>query len=119
LLNLGHTFGHAIELVSNFGVRHGEGVALGLVASARMAAALGRCSPALADRIAAVVDRLGLPTSLSGYDADAIIAAMDHDKKRAGKTLRFVIPQKLGDVTIIDDPGRAQVLAAVNSVLRR
>ena len=119
LLNLGHTFGHAIELVSNFQVRHGEGVALGLVASARMAAALGRCTPALADRITAVVDRLGLPTSLSGYDAEAIHAAMGHDKKRAGKTLRFIIPQDLGDVVIIDDPGRPQVLAAINTILRR
>ena len=119
LLNLGHTIGHAIELVSNFHVRHGEGVALGLVASARMAAALGRCTTALADRITAAVERHGLPTSLSGYDADAIIAAMGHDKKRAGKTLRFIIPQDLGDVVIIDDPGRPQVLAAVNSILRR
>jgi 3-dehydroquinate synthetase len=119
LLNLGHTFGHAIELVSNFHVRHGEGVALGLVASARMAAALGHCAPALADRITGVVDRLGLPTWLSGYDADSIVAAMDHDKKRTGKTLRFVIPHDLGDVVIIDDPGRPQVLAAVNSILRR
>ncbi len=118
LLNLGHTFGHAIELVSGYRVRHGEGVALGLVASARMAAALGHCSPTLADRITALVDRHGLPTELSGYAADAIIAAMGHDKKRAGKTLRFVIPRDLGDVTIVDDPGREQVLAAMNSILR-
>jgi 3-dehydroquinate synthase len=118
LLNLGHTFGHAIELVSDFRVRHGEGVALGLVASARMAAALGLCSPALADRITALVDRHGLPTSLSGYDADAIVAAMGHDKKRVGKTLRFVIPRGLGDVALIDDPGRAVVAAAVNSILQ-
>ena len=117
VLNLGHTFGHAIELVSNFVVRHGEGVALGLVASARMAVALGRCDAALAVRIERVVERLGLPTHLAGYDAGAVLAAMGHDKKRAGKTLRFIIPQALGDVVVIDDPGRSVVRAALESVI--
>ena len=116
-LNLGHTFGHAIELVSQFGVRHGEAVAVGLVAAANMAAELGRCDPTLAPRIANLVERLGLPTQVSGYDADAIMAAMVHDKKRKGKTLRFVIPQALGDVVIIDDPGEDVVRAAVESVI--
>ena len=116
-LNLGHTFGHAIELVSNFAVRHGEGVALGLVASANMAAALDRCSPELAQRITQVVDRLGLPTHISGYPQDAVLDAMMTDKKRAGKTLRFIIPQALEDVVIIDDPGRDIVRAALTTVL--
>lgn len=117
LLNLGHTFGHAIELVSEFSVRHGEGVALGLVASAHMAAKLGRCTPQLAARIESVVERLGLPTRLSGYDAESIMVAMRHDKKRAGKTLRFIIPQALGDVVIIDDPGPDIVRQAVGVIL--
>ena len=116
-LNLGHTFGHAIELVSEFDVGHGEGVALGLVASAQMAAMLGRCTPELAERIEALVDRMGLPTSVSGYDIDAVMAAMLHDKKRSGKTLRFVIPQALGDVVVIDNPGDEYVRAALQRVL--
>ena len=116
-LNLGHTFGHAIELVSRFSIRHGEGVAIGQVAAANMAADLGRCDPALATRIANLVERLGLPTRVSGYDADTIMAAMVHDKKRKGKTLRFVIPQALGDVMVIDDPGEEAVRAAVASVI--
>ena len=61
-LNLGHTFGHALELVSEFSLRHGEGVALGLIAAANMAAELGRCDPELAVRIRDVIERLGLPT---------------------------------------------------------
>lgn len=117
LLNLGHTFGHAIELVSNFQVRHGEGVALGLVASANMAVELGRCSQELAERITNLVDRLGLPIQWSGLDADAVHAAMAHDKKRSGKTVRFIIPQALGDVTIIDDPGRDVVRRALDTIL--
>ncbi len=50
VLNLGHTFGHALELVSEYTLRHGEAVAIGMVAAADMAAELGRCEPALAER---------------------------------------------------------------------
>ena len=117
VLNLGHTFGHAIELVSNFTIRHGEGVALGIIAATHLAAVLGRCDPALVDRVIQVMDRHRLPVELPGYDSGAIIAAMGHDKKRAGKTLRFIIPQALGDVVIIDDPGIAWVQDALGRVL--
>jgi shikimate kinase/3-dehydroquinate synthase len=117
VLNLGHTFGHAIELVSEFRVRHGEAVALGTVAATQMAAALGRCEPALVDRVQSVIDRHGLPVQLPGYEAGAILAAMGHDKKRAGKTLRFIIPQAIGDVAIIPDPGEAYVRGALQSIL--
>lgn len=116
-LNLGHTFGHAIELVSHFKVRHGEGVALGLIAAARMAAELEQCDPALVDRITNVLDRLDLPTRLSGYEAETIMHAMRHDKKRVGSTLRFIIPRRLGEVTLIDDPGPQVVKPALNQIL--
>lgn len=116
-LNLGHTFGHAIEIVSKFSVRHGEGVAIGTVAAANMAVSLGRCEPALAKRICKTFEHVELPVTLSGYSADEIIVAMSHDKKRVGKTLRFIIPQSLGNVTIIDDPGIEVVRQAVESIL--
>ena len=120
LLNLGHTFGHALELVSEFSLRHGEAVAVGMVAAARMAVNLGRCDPNLADRITRLLDRVGLPTYLPSaeFDIDAVVAAMGHDKKRAGKTLRFVIPQALGDVVLIDDPGVEFVRKALDYVLQ-
>ncbi len=116
-LNLGHTFGHAIELVSEFQIRHGEGVALGLVAATEMAAALGRCDPALVTRVRRVLERVELPVQLAGYDAKSIIAAMGHDKKRVGKTIRFIIPQALGDVVLIDNPGWEHVEAALQKIL--
>jgi 3-dehydroquinate synthase len=116
-LNLGHTFGHAIEQVSGYAVRHGEGVALGLVAAAEMAADLGQCEPALAARIRDLLDRLGLPVRITGYDVDAIYAAMFQDKKRSGKTLRFIIPHTLGHVTLIDSPGEDRVKAAIRRVI--
>ncbi len=117
VLNLGHTFGHALELVSQFRLRHGEAVAVGLVAAAEMAAILGRCDPALVSRIRALLERLGLPVALPGYDLDAVHQAMAHDKKRKGRTLRFVIPQALGDVVVIDDPGEAVVQEALGRVI--
>ena len=82
-----------------------------------MSAELGRCTPELAARIRTLLERLGLPVTVTGLDGDAIHAAMAHDKKRAGKKLRFVIPQALGDVVVIDDPGDAVVRRAITSVL--
>lgn len=117
VLNLGHTFGHALELVSHFAVRHGEGVAWGTVAATHLAASLGRCDDALLQRVHRVIERHNLPTRLAGYDADALLAAMGHDKKRAGKTLRFIIPQAIGDVVVIDNPGDRYVRAALSQVL--
>jgi shikimate kinase / 3-dehydroquinate synthase len=117
VLNLGHTFGHALEQVSNYSIRHGEGVAVGMVAATHMAATIGRCDPQLVDRLRHVLERVGLPVSLTGYDLEDVIAAMGHDKKRAGKTLRFVIPQALGDVVVIDNPGMEYVADALRQVL--
>ncbi len=116
VLNLGHTFGHAIEQVSGYAVRHGDAVAMGTVAASHMAARLDCCDAALAGRIERLLDRLGLPTRTPPYDLDALLAAMGHDKKRAGRTLRFVVPRALGDVVVIDSPGEQAVRAALASV---
>ena len=116
-LNLGHTFGHAIEQVSELTMRHGDCVAVGTIAAARMAVDLGRCDPELAQRIEQVIERVGLPTRAPGYDVETIMQTMVFDKKRSGKTLRFVIPQALGDVVIIDNPGDEYVRRAVASVV--
>jgi 3-dehydroquinate synthetase len=117
LLNLGHTFGHAIEQASGYGLRHGEAVAVGICAAATMAQNLGLCEAELPGRIVALFERLGLPTTVSGLDRDRVVAAMGMDKKRAGKTLRFVLPIALGDCRLVDSPGDAQVQAALESVL--
>ncbi|MCX8500475.1 MAG: 3-dehydroquinate synthase [Alphaproteobacteria bacterium] len=103
LLNLGHTFGHAIEAVWGYGtVIHGEAVAVGLVLAARLSARLGYLSPHWGERIAAHLDGVGLPTRLSDIleagrqkspetIADELLAAMVHDKKNSGGKLNFVL----------------------------
>ena len=117
VLNLGHTFGHAIEQASKYALRHGECVAIGTVAAMRMAVDLGRCPPALADRVIALLDRLELPTSASGIDLEQALSIMGTDKKRVGKKLRFIVAQGLGEVVVIDDPGIEYVRRALESVL--
>jgi len=118
-LNLGHTFAHAIERVSDYAIPHGQAVGLGLIAAARLAAARKLCAPDVPQRIHAVVARLGLPTTLSGsgYDPAAIVAAMTTDKKRQGGKVRFVLPRAIGDVGVYDDVSEAEALAAVESLL--
>ena len=116
-LNLGHTFGHAIEQVSGYRLRHGEAVAVGTVAATRMAVALNRCDAETAGRIESCLDKLGLPTTVSGLDLDEVYAMMFQDKKRSGKMLRFIIPLTIGDVVIIDDPGARLVREALASVM--
>lgn len=103
VLNLGHTFGHAFETISNFRLRHGEAVGIGLVAAARTARALDICPREVEARITALLERFAIPTRFRGGSPAAIRAAMQTDKKRRGKRLRFVLPQDIGAVTIRDD----------------
>ncbi len=98
-LNLGHTFGHALEKASGYRLRHGEAVAIGLVSEARLAERLGLAERGLADRIASVVAGLGLPVHIPPeIDQARLLEAMQYDKKRAGGSLRFSLPQRIGKV---------------------
>jgi 3-dehydroquinate synthetase len=76
---------------------------VGLVAAARLAARTDRAEPGLADRIAGALAAWGLPTRCPPVEADAIVAAMAHDKKRRGRRLRWVLPRAIGTVEIADD----------------
>lgn len=104
VLNLGHTFAHAIEQVSGYQVRHGFAVAMGLVAAAQLSADLGLCAPGLVTRIEQVLTRLSLPTRIpSNLAVDGLLAAMRVDKKRARGQLRLVLLRGVGDVFITAD----------------
>ncbi|MEW5986475.1 MAG: 3-dehydroquinate synthase [Chloroflexota bacterium] len=116
ILNLGHTFGHAIEQVSHYAIRHGQAVAIGLVAASHLSAALGHCPPELPKQIATVLERLGLPTQIpADLPATDLLAAMGSDKKRAGGRLRFVLMRDVGDVFVSSDVPEAAVLGALRS----
>jgi 3-dehydroquinate synthetase len=112
VLNLGHTAGHALEKLSGFELRHGEAVAIGMVAAARIAAALGRGEPALVSRLEALLAAWGLPVRCPPFPVAEIRAAMAHDKKRRGRGVRWVLPRRPGEVEIVDDVP-AEVVNAV------
>ncbi len=114
-LNLGHTFGHALEQVSGFQLRHGDAVAIGTVAAAEMGVLLGLCSREDAGRIRSAIRALGLPTGYA-FDEQAARAAMAGDKKRAGRKLRFVVPLRIGQVTVVEAPPEAVIGASLRSV---
>ncbi len=123
VLNLGHTVGHALERLSGFALRHGEAVGIGMVAAARIAGELKRADASLAERVEAVLAGWGLPTRCPPFDADGrrinvreIWAAMAHDKKRRGKTLRWVLPCAIGQVEIAEDVPRSVVIAVLHNL---
>ena len=113
VLNLGHTFAHAFERLSDYQLRHGEAVAMGIAAATRLAVDLGRCPAEAGRRIIALLDHLGLPTQAPDYHPDAVWQAMTSDKKKRGKRLRFVLPLDIGQVEVFDDIPRRAVLAAL------
>ncbi len=116
-LNLGHTFGHAIEQVSGYAIRHGEGVAMGLVAAANLSARLEFCDPNLQPRIEAVLTRLHLPTRIpANLSHDKLYRAMGSDKKKAAGQLRFVLLEAVGDVFVTGDVPETAVYQTLSAV---
>src|SRR5580698_4536693 len=118
LLNLGHTFGHAIEQVTGYGAYlHGEAVAIGLCAAARLSLRLGLIgNPDLA-RVDSVVAAHGLPARLrSTLSIANLMAAMKRDKKARAGTLRFVLLKAVGEAIVRDDVPPSEVEAVWRDV---
>ena len=98
-LNLGHTIGHALERLSNYEVSHGEAVSIGMLVEAHLAERIGLAPAGLADCIAGVLVKLGLPVEIPpGISLDGLVSAMRVDKKRQDGCLRFSLPAAVGDV---------------------
>jgi shikimate kinase/3-dehydroquinate synthase len=109
-LNLGHTVGHAIETATGYArYRHGEAVGLGLLAALRLSGA-----PELREEVADLLAARGLPTSLDpAVDRDAVLAAVQRDKKRRGGRVGFVLVEAPGDVRVGVGVADADLRAAV------
>ncbi len=117
LLNLGHTFGHAIEAELGFdeaAMAHGEAVALGCALAFRFSVASGLCAAADAERTEAVVAAAGLPTRLAqagAFETDALLDRMAGDKKAEGGRLTLILARAIGDAFVAKDVDRAAVAA--------
>lgn len=97
VLNFGHTIGHAIELLSNFSLLHGDAIAIGMVVEARLAEQVGVASAGTATRLERGLSTIGLPTAIpAGMAAPAILDAMRLDKKARAGTLVFALPSSIG-----------------------
>jgi 3-dehydroquinate synthase len=115
-LNFGHTFGHAIETISRYEYSHGECVALGMTAAARLAVDLGMLDDASCRRIVGVIEQAKLPVRGLELPTKAIVDAMIFDKKVRGGRVRFVLPDRIGHVVIRDDVAPERVARAVDSL---
>ncbi len=104
-LNLGHTIGHGLEAASQFLLRHGEAIGIGLIAEAKIAERLNLASRGLSEHIEAVIAKVGLPTRYAYLETDAIVRLMRSDKKKQLGRLKFALPRGIGDVAIgVDVP---------------
>jgi 3-dehydroquinate synthase len=117
LLNLGHTFGHALEAELGFGdlLTHGEAVALGCAMAFRYSEAQGICSAEAADKAEAGIKAAGLPTRLSDvaqpFEAQALLGRMAGDKKAEGGRLTLILARAIGDAFVAKDVDADTVLA--------
>ena len=100
-LNFGHTVGHAVEVVSNFDLLHGEAIAIGMIAEARLAERLSIADDGFADTIKEVLFGLNLPVHIpENLSQDQIILAMNKDKKKSNGLVRFALPVRIGQTRI-------------------
>ena len=124
LLNLGHTFGHALEAETGFSARllHGEAVALGMALAARYSARTGLMAAAEADRVVAHLAATGLPHALPALGLNvggaALVEHMAHDKKMDAGTLPFLLMRGIGDTFVDKTVELADVAAFLDGELR-
>lgn len=113
VLNLGHTFGHAIEVLNAYRMPHGFAVSMGMAIAVRVAVALGLADQALEVRITETLARYKLPTRHTQTSPEQIWEAMGTDKKRKAGTRRYVLPRAIGDVIVTADVPQEIVMSVL------
>jgi 3-dehydroquinate synthase len=112
ILNYGHTFGHAVELLSKYSLRHGECVSIGMAFIAYLSEGLSLISPEVSKLHIETLSRLGLPVTYAGAQWPELLAAMKLDKKSRGNTLRFVVITEIGKTQRLENPIESELIAA-------
>ncbi|NLW51220.1 MAG: 3-dehydroquinate synthase [Candidatus Brocadiaceae bacterium] len=116
-LNFGHTIGHAVEKAADGRLTHGEAVAVGMMAAARLSVDSGLCGADVRERLEAVIAAAGLPTRAPGLDIDRVQGHMAHDKKFVTGRNRFVLLSGIGEWTAREDVPEDMIRAATREVL--
>jgi 3-dehydroquinate synthase len=117
VLNYGHTIGHALEASTGYArYTHGEAVALGIVAEARLAQRLGIADDATTDRQQRMLETLGLPVRAPSIDVEPVVTAMARDKKGKDGRVPFVLAPRIGEFRIVYDVSPADIRAAIASL---
>jgi 3-dehydroquinate synthase len=110
ILNYGHTFAHAFETAAGYGHwLHGEAVSAGMICASRLAERHGLIPKELTLRQLRLLQRFGLPTVPERWPVDDLLTTMRSDKKSIAGKLRFVLPRRLGEVTLVDDIAEDEV----------
>jgi 3-dehydroquinate synthase len=111
-LNLGHTVGHAVELVSRFELRHGEAIAIGMAVEAAYSARVGLAPQGLVEVVQDSLKALNLPIAIpQEMPREEIIRAMRVDKKKNAKMIRFALPVEIGRVELVDVSDLEEVIS--------
>lgn len=114
-LNFGHTAGHAIEAELGYALRHGECVGLGMIVAAQIAHLLKMTPPETVDRIASLLARFKLPTTLDApVEPERLWELMQHDKKVSAGKIRWVLTPRIGEVILRNDVSRRIVLESLD-----
>jgi 3-dehydroquinate synthase len=120
ILNFGHTIGHALEAETNYArLLHGEAVAFGMIAAARIAVDAAGLPAADAERIAEVVQAYGPIPPLDGIEPERLVARLASDKKTLQGKVHFVLPVRIGAVKVLSGIPETRVIAAIEWALER
>jgi 3-dehydroquinate synthase len=114
ILNYGHTFGHAFEAATEYEeLLHGEGVAMGMMCAARLAARKGRVDAAFVERQRRLLEAFGLPLTPPDVPSEELVELMYRDKKVDRGKLRFILPSRMGQVECVGDVTTEDIVAAL------
>jgi len=116
ILNFGHTVGHALETLTDYGAfRHGEAIAIGMACAVELSVAVNNAPAGDAKRVVALLERAGLPTAFSGIETRAILEQVRRDKKVEEQRLRMVLLDRIGKVSVAPDVAENALAAAINA----
>lgn len=117
-LNFGHTIAHAIEAATSYeGISHGEAVAIGMVGAARLSQSLGILQEFISDRIISLIQGFGLPVFCRGVNIEAVMSAMQLDKKTKGKETQWVLLQDIGKAVVRSGVPPDDVFSVLKSLI--